>query len=127
MKNKLFWILVLLVTPSSCVVVETSPFYYPEIQQQIHITIHHENASVTPSEAFRDELSSKPAPTCGVFILPGSDPQPIVPDLASNQYQTLQQIETALASYIKELRAYIISERKRIETAYDQYIRQCRS
>lgn len=133
------WVLFacLCMAPSGCmVVVETPPPYASDSEQRHRAVLHvepypigeskHEAVPQPPKEDPVPKPIAKPTKnTCALFVLPRPGVDPVKPDLSDPKYRTSDDVELAMAAYIKELRAYITDERKRLESAHRDYQKTC--
>lgn len=121
---RLSTLVVLMSFPTGCVVVYSppTPVSPPAQVQDISVSVGTREPSALPRA-----VPSEPAkPRCAPFSLPMAEPMPNI-DLSDPQYRTFQDVEAALASHIKELRAHVVSERKRLEDAHRAYLDRCQS
>lgn len=131
MSRKFFLILLPLI--SGCV--------YTPHEYHTHNTtvVQYEHSSSTDDHTSvvttKEEVIQKVLPTpkkyskdtskkCMVFELPRKKPVPPTP-IITEFIETPEQIDILLTDYIKELKSHIVSERAKIEQAYEEWRAKC--
>lgn len=126
--------LMLLVLISGCVLNQPQSFVFNEV--------HTSNVSNVITKTSTKTIKETPAPrpaavivktephttktTCGRFELPPAGDIPIRPLFSDPELKSKTDLDVILTEHIKSLEAHAIAERKRIETAYYDWLRTCK-
>lgn len=62
---------------------------------------------------------------CGVFVLPPLGSMPSMIDLNNPKIVTQEDVEIAMAGYIRALRSHIKEERDALRRVYNEYLQRC--